>query len=80
MKLLNPFPASVRETGRSCLALFIGPLLLSACTADQMKSTAYDSLYQNECLRRNFTPQCDPAHKPYRDYDKERRKVLEDKP
>lgn len=47
-------------------------LTLSACTSEAVKRGAYESIYQKQCMDRTGTPNCDPEHKGYDDYKKER--------
>jgi hypothetical protein len=59
----------------SAASLLVG-LLLSACSSDQLKNTAYEAAYQKECLDRAGTPDCDPAHSSYDEYSAARREQL----
>jgi hypothetical protein len=60
----------------------IGTILLftlasSACTSDDFKRSAYEAVYQKECVDRTGTPNCDPEHRSYDEYDKDREEALE---
>jgi len=52
-------------------------LALSACTSEAVKSSAYEALHQKGCIDRTGTPNCDPQHKGYDEYQKERNAVLQ---
>ena len=56
-----------------CLVSFIA---LSGCTVAQLKRGAYGAAYQKQCIDREGTTDCDPAHKSYEEYDREREEFL----
>jgi hypothetical protein len=51
-------------------------LAVSACTSEAFKSSAYEALHQKGCIDRTASPYCDPQHKRYDEYQKERDAVL----
>ena len=50
---------------------------LCACTSGAAKRAAYEAVYQKECLDRTGVPNCDPAHKSYDEYTRDRNEALE---
>lgn len=52
-------------------------LLLSACTSVEVKRATYESAYQKECIERTGRQNCDPEHKPYDEYIKERDRAVQ---
>jgi len=48
----------------------------AACSSEATKRAAYEALYQKDCIDRTGIPQCDPEHKDYDEYRKEREEVL----
>ena len=57
---------------RTFLPYILFALALSACTSDAMHRGAYEALYNKECIDREGTPNCDPEHKSYDEYTKDR--------
>ena len=55
---------------------FLVALAGTACTSEATKRAAYEALYQKDCIDRTGIPQCDPEHKDYDEYRKEREEVL----
>jgi hypothetical protein len=51
-------------------------LAWSACTSDHIKRAAYEAAYQKGCIDRAGTPNCDPEHKTYESYSKDRDQLL----
>jgi hypothetical protein len=51
-------------------------LILPGCTSDAAKRSAYEALHQKWCMDRTGVPNCDPDHKSYDAYEKEREEVL----
>ena len=51
-------------------------LVWSACTSDYFKRTAYEAAYQKGCVDRVATTNCDPDHKTYDQYAKERERMM----
>jgi len=51
-------------------------LALCACSSDALKRAAYEASYQKGCMDRTATPQCDPAHKSYDEYGKDREQLI----
>jgi hypothetical protein len=47
-------------------------LTLSACASEPVRRGAYEAIYQKGCLDRAGKPNCDPEHKSYDQYKKER--------
>ena len=47
-------------------------LALSACSSAAVKGSVYEALQQKGCIDRAGTPHCDPEHKGYDEYTKER--------
>ena len=45
-------------------------LQLPAYTSDEIKRAGYDILYQNQCMREEGMPDCDPDHMSYDEYKK----------
>ncbi|MEQ1531182.1 MAG: hypothetical protein ABL925_17840 [Methylococcales bacterium] len=54
-------------------------LMVSACSYDDVKRTAYESLYQRNCMSRNGVPNCEADHRSYDSYQYEREKSLQGK-
>ena len=55
---------------------FVVALACTACSSEATKRAAYEALYQKDCMDRTGIPQCDPEHKDYDEYRKEREEVL----
>lgn len=53
--------------------------LLNACTLDQLKGAGYEALYQNQCIREEGVPDCDPEHMSYDEYQQVREAELKGK-
>lgn len=51
-------------------------LAWSACTSDHLKRAAYEAAYQKGCIDRAGVPNCDPEHKSYENYSKERELLM----
>jgi hypothetical protein len=49
---------------------------LSACTTESVKRGAYEAVYQKQCVEETRAPNCDPEHKSYDEYQKEREDFL----
>jgi hypothetical protein len=47
-------------------------MVLPACTSEAVKQGTYEAIYQKGCMDRAGTPNCDPEHKSYDRYKKER--------
>ena len=47
-------------------------LAWSACTSDHVKRAAYEAAYQKGCMDRVGFANCDPEHKSYEEYSKDR--------
>jgi hypothetical protein len=47
-------------------------LAWSACTSDNIKRAAYEAAYHKSCIDRVGVPDCDPTHKSYAEYSKDR--------
>ena len=47
-------------------------MVLPACTSEAVKQGTYEAIYQKGCMDRTGTPNCDPEHKSYDRYKKER--------
>ena len=54
------------------LFTFLFAQLLNACTLDQLKGVGYEALYQNQCMRDEGIPDCDPEHMSYDEYQQVR--------
>jgi len=61
-------------------AVFFFLLALPGCTSDELKRSTYEALYQKQCMDRSGTPNCDPNHKSYDQYTKEREEALKQDP
>ena len=53
---------------------------LSGCASESGKRVTYDVLYQRACIERTGTLNCDPEHKDYDRYKKEREELLKPPP
>jgi len=53
---------------------------LSGCASDSGKRVTYDVIYQRACIERTGTLNCDPEHKDYDRYKKEREELLKPQP
>jgi len=51
-------------------------LAWSACTSDNVKRAAYEAAYQKGCIDRVGVPDCDPAHKSYEEYSRDRDQLV----
>ena len=51
-------------------------LAWSACTTDHIKRAAYEAAYQKGCIDRTGTPNCDPEHKTFEEYSKDRDRLI----
>ncbi len=69
--------SSIRLNNLYFICIVLSPVLLSACTYDGVKRTAYESIYQRNCMDRVGVPDCDSEHKSYDRYKYEREKSLE---
>lgn len=47
-------------------------LALSACASESVRRGAYEAVYQKGCMDREGRLNCDPEHKTYEQYRKER--------
>ena len=47
-------------------------LVLSACSSESVTRGTYEAIYQKGCMDREGKPNCDPEHKSYDQYKKER--------
>jgi hypothetical protein len=50
-------------------------IMLPACSSDGMKRAAYQASYQKGCLDNAGTQNCDPGHKTYEEYKKDREQL-----
>jgi hypothetical protein len=66
--------------GNLCVVVMLGGLALSGCTSDTLQQGSYEALYQKACLDRAGVPDCDPDHKSFETYRREREEVLERQP
>lgn len=57
----------------SLILLSLSILVLLGCTSENLKRSAYEAVYQKECLDRTQTPNCDPAHPSYNKYEQKRK-------
>jgi hypothetical protein len=57
-------------------------LLLPGCTSEAIKRGTYEAAYQKACMDRTGNPNCDPEHKSYDQYKRDRETIIkqEDKP
>ncbi len=55
-------------------------LALTGCASESGKRVTYDVLYQRACIERTGTLNCDPEHKDYDRYKKEREELLKAQP
>jgi len=62
------------ELAKSTLAALLS--LLSGCTEDGLKRTAYDAIYQRNCIDRYGVPDCESEHKNYDRYKYDREQSL----
>ncbi len=53
---------------------------LTGCASETGKRVTYDVLYQRACIERIGTLNCDPEHKDYDRYKKEREELLKPQP
>jgi len=49
---------------------------LPACTSEAVKRSTYEASYQKHCMDSTGAPNCDPEHKSYDEYKKDREEVL----
>ncbi|HKQ30870.1 MAG TPA: hypothetical protein VJS66_06260 [Burkholderiales bacterium] len=50
--------------------------ILSACTVEDFKAGMYEVFYQRQCMEELGMRDCDPEHKRYDDYKKEREALM----
>lgn len=60
------------SAGMTLLLLYV----LSGCASEGIKRGAYEAVYQKGCMDRVGSPNCDPEHKGYDQYRKEREESL----
>lgn len=53
------------------LSLLLLPFV-SACSTETVKRSAYELLHQKQCIETTGSPNCDPEHKNYDRYRKDR--------
>lgn len=53
---------------------------LTGCASESGKRVTYDVIYQKACIERTGTLNCDPEHKDYDQYKKERDELLKPPP
>ncbi len=53
---------------------------LSACSTEAVKRSAYESLHQKHCIDTTGSPNCDPEHKHYDRYRKDRESLKPPQP
>lgn len=51
-------------------------LALPACTSEAIKRGTYEASHQKHCMDTTGSPNCDPEHKSYDEYKKDRDEVL----
>ena len=51
-------------------------LLVTGCSGDAVKRATYEAAYQKNCIDQTGAANCDPAHKDYDTYRKERDQAL----
>jgi hypothetical protein len=51
-------------------------LTLPACASEAVKRGTYEAVYQKHCMDSTGAPNCDPEHKSYDEYKKDREEVL----
>ena len=51
-------------------------LILSGCTAERLTGGAYEAVYQKHCMDTVRGPDCDPEHRSYDNYNREREEAL----
>lgn len=49
--------------------------ILPACSSDGVKRSAYEAVYQKDCMDRTGAPNCDPAHMTYDEYRETRERL-----
>lgn len=69
-------PSFIRGIAVGVIPSVVVALACAACTSEATKRAAYEALYQKDCIDRTGIPQCDPEHKDYDEYRKEREEVL----
>ena len=47
-------------------------LVLSGCASERFTGGVYEAVYQKQCMDTVSKPNCDPEHKSYDDYKRER--------
>ena len=50
--------------------------LFSGCSGEEIKRATYEAAYQKNCIDQTDAANCDPAHKDYDTYRKERDQAL----
>jgi hypothetical protein len=50
--------------------------MISACTTEAIKRSAYETVYQKHCVDQTGAPNCNPEHKDYERYKKDREETL----
>lgn len=59
-----------RNIFAGAVVLFV--LTLHGCASDAVKRSTYEALYQKQCMDRSGAPHCDPEHKSYEEYKKDK--------
>ncbi len=55
-------------------------LTLSGCSSEGVQRAAYEAAYQKGCMDRTGATNCDPGHKTYEEYQKERSQLSKPDP
>jgi len=61
---------------RKRLIVTVVLLFLAGCSAETLKRSTYEGLYQKDCNDRTGELNCDPKHVDYEQYKKERDEAL----
>jgi hypothetical protein len=50
-------------------------IMLPACSSNEIKRAAYEATYHKGCIDRTGAQNCDPGHKTYEEYKKDREQL-----
>jgi len=67
---------SSRLNRNTLVAIVVILPILAACSSEAVKRSTYEALHQKQCMDDAKTPNCDPEHKSYDQYKKDREETL----
>jgi hypothetical protein len=70
---------SMKKKATAGLIMLIASTL-PACSSDQVKRSAYEAVYQKDCMDRTGVSSCDPTHMTYDEYNEDRERLVKPGP